>query len=180
MTRSILSLLVALASATLVQAHMEMASPPPRRSQRNPFVKEADRDYNLNFPLEPHTEFKFPCRGSPAGPSVSTLTPGTSYPVQLFGSAIHNGGHCQFSISYDGGKTFVALHTILNRCMLDGLSFQVPLPATLPGGPAVFAWTWINATGNRELYMNCADVTVNGPAKGTLKGPKIVVANIPG
>ncbi|KAI9188296.1 hypothetical protein H9P43_002687 [Blastocladiella emersonii ATCC 22665] len=174
------SLLVLLAClAAVSHGHMEMKAPPPRRSKFNKFVPESQIDYDLNSPLAPHTVHPFPCRGSPAGQSVATLTPGRSVPVELYGTAIHGGGHCQFALSYDE-KTWVVLQTVLNDCMLSGLNFDVPLPATTPGGKAVFGWFWVNKEGNREMYANCADVTINGPASGTLRGPKVTTANIPG
>ncbi|KAI7780972.1 extracellular protein [Diaporthe eres] len=60
---------------------------------------------------------------------------------------------------------------------------------TLEGGSthdgAVFAWTWFNKIGNREMYMNCAVVTISGGQAGTqptsfVDRPGIFVANING
>ncbi|KNE59233.1 hypothetical protein, variant [Allomyces macrogynus ATCC 38327] len=85
-----------------------------------------------------------------------------------------------FSISYNG-QDFVVLKTVLTGCMAAaGNSFSVPVPSTIPGGKAIFSWSWVNASGNREFYQNCADITINGPATGGLSGPKMVVANVPG
>ncbi|RKP33995.1 hypothetical protein BJ085DRAFT_2490, partial [Dimargaris cristalligena] len=95
--------------------------------------------------------------------------------------AAHNGGHCQFSLSYDKGKTFTAIHTIMNSCPTLGGSLSVPIPSNAPSAAmAIFAWTWVNKSGNREFYMNCADVKIEGKAGGSLSGPKIVIANYPG
>jgi hypothetical protein len=83
-------------------------------------------------------------------------------------------------LSYDD-KTFVSIQTILGNCMKNGkLNYEVTIPANAPGGSATFAWTWVNWTGNREYYMNCADVTIEGNPNGVLTGPKIVEANMPG
>jgi len=64
--------------------------------------------------------------------------------------------------------------------MLQGLNFSVPVPSSAPNGEAIFAWTWINAVGNREYYMNCADVIVTGgTSPSSVTGPKLFVANLP-
>lgn len=36
------------------------------------------------------------------------------------------------------------------------------LPNDTPAGDALFAWSWFNQIGNREMYMNCARVTITG------------------
>ncbi|KNE58045.1 hypothetical protein AMAG_04871 [Allomyces macrogynus ATCC 38327] len=163
-----------------VDAHMQMKSPFPRLDPANPAVPESQKDYNIVAPLGWNNLYPFPCRGAPVGSSVLTVQPGSTIQVQLGGGAAHNGGHCQFSISYNG-QDFVVLKTVLTGCMAAaGNSFSVPVPSTTPGGKAIFSWSWVNASGNREFYQNCADITINGPATGALSGPKMVVANVPG
>ncbi|KAJ2889217.1 hypothetical protein GGI21_006643 [Coemansia aciculifera] len=85
------------------------------------------------------------------------------------------------------GKTFVVIHRILRYTFTGGpsssntgtqLSYSIPLPADLPSGDRViFAWTWINAIGNREFYMNCADVAIDGKDGGSFTGQQMLVAN---
>ncbi|KAI7833922.1 hypothetical protein BX661DRAFT_169026 [Kickxella alabastrina] len=37
-------------------------------------------------------------------------------------------------------------------------AYTFTLPAGLPGtSNAIFAWTWVNAVGNREFYNNCGE-----------------------
>lgn len=60
--------------------------------------------------------------------------------------------------------------------MTDSLSIDVPIPSSAPSGEALFGWTWFNTAGNREMYMNCAVVTVTGGGSG-LSGPSPFVAN---
>ncbi|KAJ3358302.1 hypothetical protein GGF32_000536 [Allomyces javanicus] len=159
---------------------MQMKSPFPRLDPANPAVPESQKDYDIVAPLGYNNLYPFPCRGAPVGSSVLTVQPGGTIQVQLGGGAAHNGGHCQFSISYNG-QDFVVLKTVLTGCMAAaGNSFSVPVPSTIPGGKAIFSWSWVNASGNREFYQNCADITINGPASGALSGPKMVVANVPG
>ncbi|ORY04996.1 putative endoglucanase precursor, partial [Basidiobolus meristosporus CBS 931.73] len=161
------------------QAHMEMKKPLARRSKFNPYLTIDQIDYSLSSPLG--TSYPYPCRGAPKGSSVATYNAGDKIQVELFGEATHNGGHCQFAVSYDEGKTFVVLRTIMKTCMLEGLSFDVPIPEGAPSSSnVVFAWTWINRSGNREYYMNCADITIVGKKNnGSIVGPKLLVANLP-
>ncbi|KAK4149491.1 hypothetical protein C8A00DRAFT_37919 [Chaetomidium leptoderma] len=61
--------------------------------------------------------------------------------------------------------------------------FDVPIPKALPNGNATFAWTWFNKIGDREVYMNCAPVSITGGAdeKGFFEAlPQMFLANVPG
>jgi hypothetical protein len=63
-----------------------------------------------------------------------------------------------------------------------GTDFQVTIPPEAPAcDRCTFSWSWINASGNRELYMNCADIRIENPSgSGALSGPRMVVANLAG
>jgi hypothetical protein len=61
--------------------------------------------------------------------------------------------------------------------------FDVPIPKELPSGDATFAWTWFNKIGNREVYMNCAPVTIKDGGDDQAffdELPEMFLANIPG
>ena len=61
--------------------------------------------------------------------------------------------------------------------------FNIPIPKDVPSGNATFAWTWFNEIGNREVYMNCAPVSITGGSDSTAffdSLPQMFVANIPG
>ncbi len=61
--------------------------------------------------------------------------------------------------------------------------FEVPLPRDLPNGNATFAWTWFNKIGNREVYMNCAPVSISGGTgdeKAFAALPALFLANVEG
>ncbi|KAG7285778.1 hypothetical protein NEMBOFW57_008072 [Staphylotrichum longicolle] len=65
--------------------------------------------------------------------------------------------------------------------------FNVPIPKGLPNGNATFAWTWFNKIGNREVYMNCAPVSITGGSADDAEGqaflkelPSLFLANVPG
>ncbi|KAI8820446.1 uncharacterized protein EV422DRAFT_557676 [Fimicolochytrium jonesii] len=168
-------LLSALSIASGVHAHMHMSSPSPRG---DPKGTVGTPDFDINSPLGPGRPF--PCQGKPAGPSTLSVKPGDTIPVKLEGGASHGGGHCQFSLSFDG-QNFAAVKTVIRECMRNGPeTIDVTLPNNLPSGKAVFSWSWVNAIGNRELYQNCADITINGGTASSFTGPKMLVANQPG
>jgi hypothetical protein len=113
---------------------------------------------------------------------VQTLYAGKSIQVTLGGSAAHDGGHCQFALSYSNGASWAVIDTVREDCMISARSYEIPLPADTPNcKKCVFAWTWINKSGNREYYWNCADVQIEGgPAGGTVRGKQLLVVNTQG
>ena len=138
----------------------------------------------MNSPLNTGN---FPCKGyetdfdTPAGDSTANWAAGTPQTVTLLGTATHNGGSCQFSLSYDEGKTFHVIKSIEGNCAggPNNNKFDFTVPADAKSGKAIFAWTWFNHTGNREMYMNCAAVTITGSGTSTLADrPEIFVANV--
>lgn len=60
--------------------------------------------------------------------------------------------------------------------------YNFRIPRDVANGQALFAWTWYNLIGNRELYMNCADVAINGgtgsPSSFGNAYPDLFVANV--
>jgi len=143
------------------QAHMAMESPAPINYKTNPYASNID--YSYTTPLG-----TYPCKGqlanlnSKAGTPVATWTAGSQQTIKIAGSAVHNGGSCQFSLSYDNGATFRVIKSIIGKCPLTP-SYSVTIPSDAPNAQSViFAWSWFNRTGNREMYMNCAVVTITG------------------
>jgi LysM repeat protein len=167
-TMTYIKLLPILAFVALVRGHMEMSFPPPFRSKVNPFANPSTVDYSMTAPLSGAAGF--PCKGyqsdlgTPAGASVVTWNQGAAVNISIAGSASHGGGSCQVSLSYDSGKTFKVIHSFIGGCPLTPTwNFNIPSDAT--PGPALFAWTWYNEIGNREIYMNCASITIGGGTK---------------
>ena len=68
------------------------------------------------------------------------------------------------------------------RSMIGGCpvttSYSFTIPSSAPSGRALFAWTWFNKIGNREMYMNCAVVDIVGTSTSALSGLQIFKANI--
>ena len=156
---------------SFVQAHVEMESPIPFRSK---FLvpNGPNTDFTNTAPLNPDGS-NFPCKGyhNDDLPPTATLTAGGSFNLQydfstkaitysrLAGSATHNGGSCQVSLSYDGGKTWVVIHSIMGGYPSDTESYTIPVPSDLPAGKRVLlAWSWVNHTGNRYIsaHLQCS------------------------
>ena len=75
--------------------------------------------------------------------------------LRLEGSAIHNGGSCQLSISEDGGSSWKVIKSFMGNCpSAAGVTLNVDIPKDVKDGDVILAWTWNNNTGNREFYMN--------------------------
>lgn len=158
--------LVVAAMVATVSAHMNMASPPPLKYKGNPHAKTVDSDITA-----PNTAATFPCKGAldvfdtDEGASVATWAPGSQQTVKIEGGAAHNGGSCQMSLSYDKGATWTVIYSKIGNCPTDpNLSFTVPAD-TPTGDKVLLGWSWINHTGNREFYMNCASITIGGGKK---------------
>ncbi|KAJ2557167.1 hypothetical protein EV175_001510, partial [Coemansia sp. RSA 1933] len=189
-----------LASATFattgVLAHVSLKTPCVRYSpfctSCPPLPPGQSMDYSINAPIGTHEYISQPlCKyTTPYSTPAATWTAGETVTVDFNPhAAIHSGGHCSFALSYDGGKTFVVVHDELRYCFLGSkpaslineasiLSYSIKLPETLPSSDkAIFAWTFINSSGNREFYMNCADVEIKGSSSGEFSGPEMLIAN---
>ncbi|KAI9055739.1 hypothetical protein LZ554_000680 [Drepanopeziza brunnea f. sp. 'monogermtubi'] len=164
----------------LATAHMEMKFPIPLGDRRG---LAGPADYSLHAPLMANGA-DFPCKGklgilaTPAGASLHTWAAGSVADVTIGGvikpgsgevPAFHNGGSCQAALSYDQGKTWKVVHSFQGNCPLQpDTSFKFKIPSDAPTAHAVFAWLWFNHTGNREMYMQCASITI---AAGSSSGP---------
>ncbi|KAI1388679.1 uncharacterized protein F4822DRAFT_253237 [Hypoxylon trugodes] len=163
------SFLISALAAGTATAHMNMKDPPPLAYKGNPNAKEPNIDYSITSPI---TQAQYPCKnylkllGTPEGASVKTYAPGEDYTMSVEGGASHDGGSCQLSLSYDKGNTFTVIKSFIGNCPTSsGGTFNFKMPADAPeGDDVVFAWTWVNHTGNREYYMSCAVVTIKGGA----------------
>jgi hypothetical protein len=170
--------------ANICNAHISMSYPISRRNQLSKIYRDSNNvDYDLRTPLYTNpNNFTFPCKGFPVGPSTTTYKD-NSISVTLEGTAVHGGGHCQFGISYDN-KNFLVLKTVLNSCLLDSMTYTFNLPDNAPGNNLIVFWTWVNRIGNREYYMECADVTVNNMIpfdknkEVVLQGKELLILNI--
>ncbi|KAF7528123.1 hypothetical protein PCG10_001410 [Penicillium crustosum] len=147
--------------ASTVSAHMQLSKPYPIRSPLNKDAK-GEKDYSYTNPLSTSGS-DYPCKGyaNDDFEAVDTWAPGSSQEMTLEGSAVHDGGSCQLALTYDQGKTFKVIESIEGDCPI-AKKYQFDVPSDAPSGNALFAWTWFNKVGNREMYMNCAMITIGG------------------
>lgn len=159
-----------------------------------------------NSPLTPE---EFPCKQGPSVYSVTRMNQwnaGETKTISFFGSVVHGGGSCQFSITTDpepnkssqwkviqsviGGcpSNITGNFEVADRWAHDAATFPVQMPKDIPSGRYTFAWTWLNKVGNREFYMNCAPIQVGSGTGGGYSGsasdalaklPDMFVANLP-
>ena len=179
-------LTAALAAATFittVNAHMIMKTPKPF-----PFKDTS----TANGPLLADGS-NFPCKQTVVfDPKNATAMPiGSQQSLTFTGSAVHGGGSCQISLTTDKTPTksskWMVIHSIIGGCpsktagvvaggdpakptnlpetQNDNDAFLFTIPDGIATGDYVLAWTWFNNLGNREMYMNCAPVTVTGGTK---------------
>lgn len=172
--------------ASYASAHMLMAEPKPYGSPDNsPLFEDGSN---------------FPCKGAVNDGSASnTYKAGSTQQLAFTGSAVHGGGSCQISLTTDKNPTkdsvWKVIHSIEGGCPAKGQEGNLPenanleapdkygfkIPEELAAGDYTLAWTWFNKVGNREMYMNCAAVTIEGEggSKGYLDSlPDMFVANI--
>ncbi|OMJ12932.1 hypothetical protein AYI69_g9208 [Smittium culicis] len=181
----------------LIQAcygHMAISEPCVRNSPRAKCTvnnRSGKIDYDVTSPIgKSGLAWKPLCRWDEEKDRTSPLTwyAGQTVKVEFFpGGATHNGGHCQFALSYNGGVDFVVIKDVFKHCFFKDLSFdhnnqvreyEIELPQNLPSSEnVVFAWTWINAIGDREYYMNCFDVNIIGKGSDSYTGKKLLIAN---
>ncbi|KAI9810758.1 MAG: hypothetical protein M1827_006096 [Pycnora praestabilis] len=174
--------------ATAVLGHMQLNYPPPFNATNNP---------HTTGPGDPLLQYPFlccgrnlvynPCKGylsmldTPEGASVATWAAGSTQNFSISGTqgtlgGTHYGGSCQVGFSVDKGKTFQVATSWEGNCphrtngiSPDGQVFPFTVPADLPTGDAVFAWTWFNR--EQEFNMNCAAVTITGGTGGAAAVP---------
>lgn len=184
------TLIAAMAFGSAVNAHMSLQFPTPFRASYNPnYAGSSNIDYSITSPLEADGS-NFPCKGyhsdlgSSEGKSVVTWNAGGAANFSVQGGATHNGGSCQAALSYDKGSTWTVIHSYIGSCPLSsGQEFDLNIPGDAPTGDSLFAWTWFNEVGNREMYMNCAAVTIDqgsgsAPSTKFADRPSIFVANV--
>ncbi|KAL7268819.1 hypothetical protein RUND412_008540 [Rhizina undulata] len=171
------AIIAAAAFLPVIRAHLIMTEP---KQWTIPVITRATTETSdgPSNPLQADGS-NFPCHGVAPEDSVATYEPGSTQTLQLQGSAVHSGGSGQMSITYDTTPTKDTVFRVMTSWegshplkidgnispadashMLDPLQFKVP--ANLPAGKAVVAWTWFNKSGNREMYMKCATVTIGG------------------
>lgn len=162
-------LLLQAAAFSPVYAHLKMTSPEPY-----------SKDTLNNSPLAADGS-DFPCKLPPgafhAPTEESIYWAGQTNTIKLLGSATHGGGSCQVSVtsdreptkrlewkvikSYEGGCPASVPGILPGDATSDhSLQLHFAIPKGIVPGKYTLAWTWFNRIGNRQMYMNCAPITV--------------------
>ncbi|KAI0144788.1 hypothetical protein BJ166DRAFT_596868 [Pestalotiopsis sp. NC0098] len=191
---------VAFAAAGLFAAangHMLLSSP-----QGHTFLTDQNTD-GVGRPLN-NDGSDFPCRNPNLGSEwtgpVNSYALGSSQQLALVGTAVHGGGTCQMSITYDTEPTaksvFKVIHTIQGGCparntagnldgddptLADPFTYDYTIPDNIPTGNATIAWSWMNRIGNREFYMECGVLELTGTSGDQANFdalPDLFVANV--
>jgi hypothetical protein len=165
-------------------AHMIMAHPVPFGNPNNSPLDASGSD--------------FPCKAVPYTVKTMNEWPvGSTQTLDFTGTAVHGGGSCQISVTTDKEPTkdskWKVIYSIEGGCPVSAPgnlneqgpslsnSFKFTVPTELPNGVMTTAWTWFNKIGNREMYMNCAPITVSGGSDDTAgfeSLPNMAIANI--
>lgn len=122
-------------------------------------------------------------------------------------TAVHGGGSCQLSLLYDVSKAkdptaWKVIYSIEGGCPADTKgnldspiagaydctspdgkdcmrSYNYTIPQGVKSGNAILAWTWFNTIGNREMYMDCSNVNIQGGDGSEIDSlPPMYVANL--
>ncbi|SPJ71588.1 related to spore coat protein SP96 precursor [Fusarium torulosum] len=172
--------------ASLASAHMLMANPKPYgKIDNSPLMGDGS---------------DFPCKGAVNdGASANVYEQGSTQQLSFIGQATHGGGSCQISLTTDKNPTkdsvWKVIKSIEGGCPAKGqegnmggnadapdpYKYDFTIPKELAAGDYTLAWTWFNKVGNREMYMNCAAVTIEGSggSKDHLDSlPDMFVANL--
>ncbi|RPB27020.1 hypothetical protein L211DRAFT_603204 [Terfezia boudieri ATCC MYA-4762] len=162
----------------LVSAHVAMIEPATRFKQVSTDLSPLDANGD-NYPC-------FVVTGSEG--DLPVYAPGSQQQIGLQGSAVHGGGSCQISITYDNppnkNSVFKVIKSFEGGCPgsqdtssnlpANPQNILPPLPYTIPtdipSGTAVVAWSWFNKIGNREM----ANI---GNGCSTTEGTNVVFPN---
>ncbi|KAL1860964.1 hypothetical protein Plec18170_001478 [Paecilomyces lecythidis] len=155
---------------------MQLYWPPPFAAENNPHRTDAAGP-DLTYPYNCCGKTTpFPCKGylklvgTPQGAPVVTWTTGSSVNFSLTGLGNHYGGSCQVGFSVDNGTTWKVAKSFEGDCPhrnggVDPAkqTFNFTVPADMPTGNHIFAWTWFNR--EQEFSMLCSSVKIVGGSK---------------
>ncbi|KAF8986933.1 hypothetical protein BGZ52_007017 [Haplosporangium bisporale] len=186
MKTSFVAAVVAVMSAMVTQAHVGLKTPCSRGQPAAGCPAPppgSSFDYDINSPIGTHDSIGKPiCKNTVPYTTRKVHRAGETISTDYTVGASHGGGHCQWALSYDEGKTWVVIKTMIRECLRgvsggDKYTIPVQIPANAPSGKATFQWIWNNAVGNRELYSNCADIEIQGVNGGSISGVEPLYAN---
>ncbi|KAG0367422.1 hypothetical protein BC939DRAFT_450068 [Gamsiella multidivaricata] len=192
------ALLLIISYIAVASAHMAMLWPTPRggfgtkqyNGRIHAFIGYKDNVWKV----------RFPCGGYAPGP-ITKMKAGQTINVRFYASGMrasdikkqpvltkstkqfhqarHGGGMCEFSLSYDGGKTFHLIGRYTNTCPDAYFKWPVKIPSNVPScthDKCLFVWSW-TANILPQYYMNCADIRLEGSKDGKLPSQSIQIVD---
>ncbi|KAK3117484.1 hypothetical protein LTR53_001084 [Teratosphaeriaceae sp. CCFEE 6253] len=169
-------------------AHLMLDTPVPYGKDsldNSPLVDAKPGSSGANYPCKLRT-------GAYEISSENHIKAGEDQVLSFIGSASHGGGTCQLALSTSRspGPTdeFKAFQIYEGGCPINGdgndgtSNSTYSIPTGIKNGEYSLAWTWYNRVGNREIYMNCAPVTITGGSESTDfydALPNMYVINLP-
>ncbi|CEJ80845.1 hypothetical protein VHEMI01005 [[Torrubiella] hemipterigena] len=158
--------------AALASAHVLMTNPVPYGKAS---LNNSPLDANgADFPCKQRADV-YDLEGA-----SNIYAQGSTQHLAFEGSSVHGGGSCQVSVTTDlhpdKNSVWKVIKSIEGGCpakntkgnlgsdatMAVPFTYDFDIPEKLAAGNYTLAWTWFNKVGNREMYMNCAPVTVTG------------------
>ncbi|KAF9584466.1 hypothetical protein BGW38_006355 [Lunasporangiospora selenospora] len=184
--RASLALFCLLAWISASHAHIAISNPP---GQAGPWSKDFK---NTLHAFMGYQGKKFPCGGYNKGP-VTTYRAGQVINVRFWNFAIkdyqkfpppsgiiparHGGGACEFSLSYDGGKTWKVIGQYTRTCPDIYFEWPVMIPKNVPpcsnSDKCLFAFSWVAYLTN-QFYHHCSNIIITQNAtSGQLQLPEL-------
>ncbi|KAG0002692.1 hypothetical protein BGZ79_002486 [Entomortierella chlamydospora] len=175
---------------TPTSAHMAISNPP---GQAGPW---SDNPENTVHAWIGYEGKKFPCGGYKKGP-VTTYKAGEIIPVRFWNFGItdykkfpppkgvaqarHGGGSCEFSLSYDGGKSWHVIGQYTKTCPDIYYEWPVMIPKNVPSctdsDKCLFSFSW-TAYSTPQFYHHCANVIIKGVEDGLLPVLEMKVVDV--
>lgn len=185
---ALLASAISLLSST--SAHIAISNPP---AQAGPWSKNPDGNVHAWIGYQGK---KFPCGGYKKGP-VTTYSAGEIIPVRFWNFEIkdykkfpppkgltqsrHGGGACEFSLSYDGGKSWKVIGQYTKTCPDIYYEWPVMIPKNVPSctnsDKCLFAMSW-TAYSTDQYYHHCANIMIKGAKNGKLPQLDMTIADV--
>ncbi|KAJ1927866.1 hypothetical protein IWQ60_002557 [Tieghemiomyces parasiticus] len=184
--------LAVLSLTTVVRSHVSVALPCVPNSDYEKCKGYGKQDDNLAAPTGEAYSFEDKkdivnlgggvCRSTIPTKNAGAWTAGKTETPLMANHGTHKFGHCQWSVSYNGGKTFAVFDSTFDNCLSESdatnndngkklFNINVKVPSNLPAKKnAIVSWTWNGRSDFRELFWNCMMLDIvnsNSPASFT-------------